>query len=59
MVTLRAITGDSFDAVIAMMRPEGEGIVAPNSMSLAQSAGTTAACSSAPSVPEKRRWASS
>ena len=59
MVTLRAITGDSFDAVIAMMRPEGEGIVAPNSMSLAQSGGRGAAGSPAPAVPGERRWASS
>ena len=36
MVTLRAITEDNFDAIIAMKRPEGEGFVAPNSVSLAQ-----------------------
>ena len=36
MVTLRAITEDNFDAIIAMKRPEGEDFVAPNSVSLAQ-----------------------
>lgn len=36
MVRFQAITEDNFDAVIAMKRPEGEGFVAPNSVSLAQ-----------------------
>ena len=36
MVTLRAITEDNFDAIIAMKRPEGEDFVVPNSVSLAQ-----------------------
>ena len=36
MVTLRAIIEDNFDDIIAMKRPEGEGFVAPNSVSLAQ-----------------------
>ena len=29
MVALRAITEENFDAIIAVKRPEGEGLVAP------------------------------
>lgn len=36
MVTFRNITEDNFDAVIRMKRPEGEGFVASNAVSLAQ-----------------------
>lgn len=36
MITFRKITEDNFDAIIAMKRPEGEGFVASNSISLAQ-----------------------
>lgn len=36
MVHFEAITEENFDAVIAMRRPENEGFVAPNSVSLAQ-----------------------
>ena len=36
MVHFRTITEDNFDAVINMKRPEGEGFVASNAVSLAQ-----------------------
>ena len=36
MVNFRTITEDNFDAVINMKRPEGEGFVASNAVSLAQ-----------------------
>lgn len=36
MISLRGITEENFDAIIAMKRPEGENFVAPNSVSLAQ-----------------------
>lgn len=36
MVTFRKITEENFDAVIRMKRPEGEGFVASNAVSLAQ-----------------------
>ena len=36
MVNFRTITEDNFDAVINMKRPEGEGFVAFNAVSLAQ-----------------------
>lgn len=36
MITLRAITEESFDAIVRMKRPEGEGFVASNAYSLAQ-----------------------
>ena len=36
MISLRSIDESNFDAIVAMKRPEGEGLVAPNSYSLAQ-----------------------
>ena len=36
MVNFKTITEDNFDAVINMKRPEGEGFVASNAVSLAQ-----------------------
>ena len=36
MVNFRKITEENFDAVIKMKRPDGEGLVAPNAVSLAQ-----------------------
>lgn len=36
MVNFRNITEENFDAVINMKRPEGENLVAPNAVSLAQ-----------------------
>ena len=36
MISLRPITEDNFDAILAMKRPDGEGFVASNAYSLAQ-----------------------
>ena len=36
MISLRAITEDNFDAILAMKRPDGECFVASNAVSLAQ-----------------------
>ena len=36
MVSFRKITEENFDAIINMKRPEGETLVAPNAVSLAQ-----------------------
>lgn len=36
MISLRPITEDNFDAILAMKRPDGEGLVASNAHSLAQ-----------------------
>ena len=36
MISIRAITEDNFDAILAMKRPDGEGFVVSNAVSLAQ-----------------------
>lgn len=36
MITFRKITEDNFNAILSMKRPDGEGFVASNSVSLAQ-----------------------
>ena len=60
MVHFRTITEDNFDAVINMKRPEGEGFVASNAVSLARpgSTGTTEMCFPLPSMTTIPLWAS-